>query len=82
MIEITYDLKDMIISALRYAIGRRTYIVNQTCEFIRKHPELIDERVKQVMIKDLEQLHEFYEVNDIDFIEFMKFANWLKSLEV
>ena len=47
MIEINRDLRDIVISALRYAIGRKTYIVNETCEFIKKHPELIDERVKK-----------------------------------
>ena len=82
MIKIDSDLKDMIISALRYAIGRKTYIVNQTCEFIRKHPELIDKRVKQVMLEDLKSTIDFYMMDDIDFAEFMKFANWLKSLEV
>ena len=48
------DLKDMIISALRYALGRRTYITGETAEFIKRYPELIDERVKSVMLKDLE----------------------------
>ena len=82
MIKIDNDLKDMIISALRYAIGRKTYIVNETCEFIKKHPELIDKRVKQVMLKDLESTIDFYTIDDIDFVEFMKFAEWLKGLNV
>lgn len=30
MITIDYELQDMIISALRYAIGRRTYITEET----------------------------------------------------
>lgn len=37
------DLQDMIISALRYALGRRTYITSETAEFIKRYPELIDE---------------------------------------
>lgn len=82
MIKIDSDLKDMIISALRYAIGRKTYIVNETCEFIKKHSELIDERVKKVMLKDLESTVDFYTIDDIDFAEFMKFAEWLKNFEV
>ena len=49
------DLKDMIISALRYALGRRTYITSETAEFIKRYPELIDERVKSVMLRDLEE---------------------------
>ena len=82
MIKIDNDLKDMIISALRYAIGRKTYIVNETCEFIKKHPELIDERVKKIMLKDLESTVDYYMMDDIDFAEFMKFAEWLKELNV
>lgn len=82
MIEINRDLKDMIISALRYAIGRKTYMVNETCEFIKKHPDLIDERVKKVMLRDLEDINRYYTINDIDFIEFMKLVDWLKGLKV
>ena len=82
MIKIDNDLKDMIISALRYAIGRKTYMVNETCEFIKKHPDLIDERVKKVMLRDLEDINRYYTINDIDFIEFMKLVDWLKGLKV
>ena len=82
MIEITDELKDMIISALRYSIGRKTYMVNETCEFIKKHKELIDERVKKVMLKDLESVVDYYVMSDIEFIEFMKLVDWLKCLNV
>lgn len=82
MIEINRDLRDIVISALRYVIGRKTYIVNETCEFIKKHPELIDERVKKIMLKDLESTVDYYMMDDIDFAEFMKFAEWLKGLNV
>lgn len=42
----------------------------------------IDERVKKVMLKDLESTVDYYMMDDIDFAEFMKFAEWLKGLEV
>ena len=45
------DFKDMIMCALRYALGRRTYITDETAEFIKKYPELIDERVRAVMLR-------------------------------
>lgn len=54
MIEVDSDLKDMIICALRYSLGRRTYIVSLTSEYIMKHEELIDRRVKMVMLNYLE----------------------------
>ena len=60
MITIDYELQDMIISALRYAIGRRTYITEETCSFIKNHPEIINNRVKTVMLRDLENIKYFY----------------------
>lgn len=47
------DLKDMLISALRYAIGRHTYIVDETIDFIKDNSFLIDGRVQSVMLNDL-----------------------------
>lgn len=77
MIEIDSDLKDIVISALRYAIGRRTYITGETTNFIINHSELIDERVKTIMIKDLEEYFDlrhskFYNDDDCDY------QNWIK----
>lgn len=54
-IKVDYVLKDIVISALRYALGRRTYITQETAEFIMDHKELIDTRVKWVMIRDIEE---------------------------
>jgi len=55
MIEITHDLKDIVISALRYALGQKTYITGVTADFIMNNPELLDERVRKVMLNDLQQ---------------------------
>ena len=83
MIEIDRDLKDMIISALRYSIDRKTYITEETCSYIKNHPELIDERVKMVMLKDLEDIYRYYDENDeVDLPEFLKLKKWLEDLEV
>ena len=54
MIEITRDLKDIVCCSLRYALGRKTYITSLVSDYIIDHPELIDERVKNVMLKDIE----------------------------
>ena len=35
------DISAMLLSAERYALGRRTYIVDWTCEFIRNNLHLI-----------------------------------------
>ena len=78
------DLKDMIISALRYALGRRTYITSETAEFIKRYPELIDERVKSVMLRDLEeyfQKRESFKFDDeCDFNTWKNLYSWLERV--
>lgn len=48
------DLSAMLIGSERYALGRRTYIVQWTCEFIGNNLHLLTEKDKQVMIRDIE----------------------------
>ena len=50
----TEDLSAMLIGAERYALGRKTYIVQWTCEFIGNNLHLLTEKDKQVMIRDIE----------------------------
>lgn len=80
------DLKDMIISALRYALGRRTYITGLTADFIMRYPELIDERVKGVMLSDLEEYfrkREFCDIDDeCDYNTWKGLYNWLERINI
>lgn len=80
------DLQDMIISALRYALGRRTYITSETAEFIKRYPELIDKRVKGVMLKDLEdyfQKRESFKFDDeCDFNTWKSLYNWVERINI
>lgn len=48
------DISAMLVGAERYALGRRTYIVQWTCEFIKNNLHLITNKDKQVMIRDIE----------------------------
>lgn len=48
------DISMILVNAERYALGRRTYIVNWTCEFIENNLALLTEKDRQVMIRDLE----------------------------
>ena len=57
-----HNFQDMIISALRYALGRRTYITGETADFIKKYSYMIDKRVKKIMLKDLD---EYFDCRDI-----------------
>lgn len=51
------DISAMLIGAERYALGRRTYIVQWTCEFIWCNLHLLTEKDKNVMIRDIEQAY-------------------------
>lgn len=40
------DISMMLVSAERYALGRKTYIVQWTCEIIKKNMQLLYYQVK------------------------------------
>ena len=82
MITIDYKLQDIVICALRYAIGRKTYVTSEVCEFIMQHSNLIDDRVKTIMLRDLEDLDEYYETDDTDYLQFDTLRKWLNSINV
>ena len=68
------DLSMILVSAERYALGRRTYIVQWTCGFIENNLALLTEKDRQVMIRDLE--------NPISYGDDCDKAEWLQLLAV
>ena len=70
----TEDLSAMLIGAERYALGRKTYIVQWTCEFIGSNLHLLTEKDKQVMIRDIE--------NPISYGDECDKECWLQLLEI
>ena len=83
MIEITRDLKDIVCCSLRYALGRKTYITSLVSDYIIDHPELIDERVKDVMLKDLEEYLDcrniYYKDDECDHQSWLRLKEWLEN---
>ena len=69
----TEDLSAMLIGAERYALGRKTYIVQWTCEFIGSNLHLLTEKDKQVMIRDIE--------NPISYGDECDNVCWIQLLE-
>lgn len=53
------DMSMILVSAARYALGRRTYIVQWTCEIIDENMHLLSEKDKEVMIRDIEQAYSY-----------------------
>ena len=64
------DFGCIVNSALRYAIGRRTYMPSVVMEFVRKYLSVLDSKTICVMIEDVEREAE-YETLD-------KRGDWLK----
>ncbi len=86
-LKLDYVLRDMIISALRYALGRRTYITAETSELIVENRTIIDKRMQQVMLSDLQQYlkrrNEGFVTDDkCDYDIWQNLYNWLIDLEV
>lgn len=72
------DISAMLVSAVRYALGRRTYIVDWTCEFITNNLHLLTDKNKQVMIKDIRYQERYGYGDECDKADWMKL---LKTLE-
>ena len=49
------DLECIIGCALRYAIGRNTYMPGLVCDFIKKHIDVLSENAVDVMINDIDR---------------------------
>lgn len=78
-----YDFKDILICALRYALGRRTYIPKTVAEFIKEYPEAIDSRVKMVMLKDIDEYFDcrgtYYKDDEYDYETWLDLKKWLEK---
>lgn len=52
------DLGDqdfVAVSAVRYALGRRTYVVGETCAWLMRHWRGIDTRAQDIIVCDLDE---------------------------
>ena len=67
------DISAMLVCAERYALGRRTYIVQWTCKFIANNLHLLTEKDRQVMIRDIKSAKNYGDSCDK--------KEWLKLLE-
>lgn len=54
-VELNEDLQHMLISAVRYAMGRRTYVVSWTVSYIMPLIPDMDTKVLTIMKRDYEE---------------------------
>ena len=75
----TETLRGMLISSVRYALGRQTYIVSETCGWVRSYAHAIDRKTRTVMIRDIEEQERFGYGMDMDKQEWVNLLAWLKD---
>lgn len=51
--------EQMLISAVRYAIGRSSYIVSDTCRFVTNIKSKLSKECIKIIIRDIEEEFEF-----------------------
>ena len=88
------DMGAIAICAVRYAIGRETYMPGLVQDFVKRHPEIVDENVRNVMIRDINEADRIHECTlpngevlkidglgstTIDRPGWLKFREWLES---
>lgn len=85
-IKLDGEFKDVIICAVRYAIRRNTYIVDTVCSWVESHPYVLDQRMINVMMKDVKEQLKYYEhtglnsITEIDYNRIKAFYQWLQAI--
>ena len=52
--------EQILICAVRYALGRMSYIVGTVCDYVKSKSNEISENCKNIIIKDIEESVEYY----------------------
>ena len=68
------DISMLMISAERYALGRRTYIVSWICDVIKNNLHLLTKKDKGVIIRDIESA--------VNYGNSCDERDWMESLSV
>ena len=91
------DLGTIAICAVRYALGRQSYMSGIVQDFVMRYPEIVDARVKNAMLNDIMTADRIvkYGLSDgsemtvdglgdsrIDRPGWIRFKEWLESLDV
>ena len=75
------DYELILTSAMRYALGRRTYIVGVTVGYIISELPNLSQSCKSVMIRDIEEQESFGYGDECDKRDWMRLLDKLRSDE-
>ena len=91
------DIGTIAICAVRYALGRQTYMPSIVQGFVMRHPEIVDNVVRSVMLEDIKIADRFTKYGlsngsemvvdglgdtNIDRPGWLRFKEWLEGLEL
>lgn len=84
------DFPTILLCAMRYALGRETYMPMLVQDFIRRHPEALDDSTRKTMIRDIQEADRIthYDWGDLDHLGsttidrpgWLRFKEWLESI--
>lgn len=69
----------LLVSAVRYALGRRTYIVSWTCDMIRVIAPNLSLEQREVLIRDIRECKDYGDTCDMQ--DWKSVLRWLKTLK-
>ena len=52
--------EQIIICAVRYALGRMSYIVSDVCEYVRFKKDELSDECKKIIARDIKDEYQFY----------------------
>ena len=75
----SYQLAELAMCAVRYALGRHTYVSASIPSAVLNFIEEIPDFALKVMIKDIERVYEWEELEDIDAVNWIRFKKCLEK---
>ena len=79
--------EQILICAVRYALGRMSYIVGTVCDYVKSKRNEISDNCKNIIIKDIEESVEYHHrINrtvgmECDEREWINLLNLLKEMD-
>ena len=74
--------EEIIVCAVRYALGRQSYIVGDVCKYVTIKHDCMSDHCKNVIIKDIEESIEWYHSTGHTCGMECDEKDWLKLLDV
>lgn len=65
--KLTLDEEIVLSCAMRYALGRMTYVVSPVCSELSKHYDMLSSETKSRMAKEIQEYQEAYGKAGMDF---------------